>query len=269
MPQRLKQILWNIACSQLPEGYDLEVLRKIFLINFSMIIGGMFIAVFAIVAFTIGDYWLLFIDCIVLVLLVSAVLYLRTTHNYTLVSRMGLFLTGCYFFFLIVYGGVSQLTYMWAYTFPIVALFFLGSFYGSIAVLVLLALAATAFALDDTIPFITQYSPALKFRFIMVYTVLFLFALIKERLREIIQKRLKQVHAEKEALISDLKTALNEVRILRGILPICANCKKIRNDGGYWEQVEHYISSHSEARFSHSLCPDCVQDLYPQLQKKE
>lgn len=60
-----------------------------------------------------------------------------------------------------------------------------------------------------------------------------------------------------------LEKALNELKVLRGIIPICSNCKKIRNDKGYWEQVESYISQHSEAEFSHGICPDCVRKLYP------
>jgi PleD family two-component response regulator len=63
----------------------------------------------------------------------------------------------------------------------------------------------------------------------------------------------------------ELQKALDEVRQLRGILPICANCKSIRDDQGYWEQIETYISNHSEAVFSHSICPDCVKKLYPDL----
>jgi len=60
-----------------------------------------------------------------------------------------------------------------------------------------------------------------------------------------------------------LKKALSEVKTLRGFLPICASCKKIRDDKGYWRQIESYIRKHSEAEFSHSICPDCAQKLYP------
>ncbi len=63
-----------------------------------------------------------------------------------------------------------------------------------------------------------------------------------------------------------LKKALDEIKILRGILPICANCKKIRDDSGYWNQIEAYIRDHSEAEFSHSICPDCAKKLYPDLE---
>ena len=62
--------------------------------------------------------------------------------------------------------------------------------------------------------------------------------------------------------------ALNEVKILRGLLPICASCKKIRDDHGYWNQIETYIRDHSEAEFSHSICPDCMRALYPEYADK-
>ena len=62
-----------------------------------------------------------------------------------------------------------------------------------------------------------------------------------------------------------LKDALNKVKILSGMLPICASCKKIRDDKGYWKQLELYISEHSEAEFSHSICPECTKKLYPEI----
>ena len=62
-----------------------------------------------------------------------------------------------------------------------------------------------------------------------------------------------------------LRVALANVKTLRGLLPICASCKKIRDDGGYWNQIEIYIREHSEAQFSHGLSPECVQQLYPDL----
>lgn len=66
----------------------------------------------------------------------------------------------------------------------------------------------------------------------------------------------------------ELKRAREEIRSLRGIIPICANCKKIRDDGGYWEQVETFIQEHSDAEFTHSICPDCVATLYPEIARK-
>lgn len=73
---------------------------------------------------------------------------------------------------------------------------------------------------------------------------------------------------EKEKLISDLTKALTKIKTLSGMLPICSSCKKIRNDKGYWEQLEVYLSEHSEAEFSHGMCPDCLGKFYPGYKKK-
>ena len=78
----------------------------------------------------------------------------------------------------------------------------------------------------------------------------------------------KHLEAEREDLIRTLQEALHSVKTLSGLLPICANCKKIRDDRGYWHQVEVYIHEHSEADFSHSLCPECAKKLYPEFYDK-
>lgn len=73
----------------------------------------------------------------------------------------------------------------------------------------------------------------------------------------------RKTEEEKEKLISQLQDALDKVKTLSGFLPICASCKKIRDDKGYWSQIEEYIRDHSEAEFSHGICPDCAKKLYP------
>ncbi len=73
----------------------------------------------------------------------------------------------------------------------------------------------------------------------------------------------KQAEDEREKLISELRKALTEVKKLSGMLPICSSCKKIRDDKGYWNQIEAYIAEHSEAEFSHGLCPECLKNMYP------
>jgi hypothetical protein len=78
---------------------------------------------------------------------------------------------------------------------------------------------------------------------------------------EIEERKLAQI--EKDNMIVELKGALLKVKALSGLLPICASCKKIRDDTGYWNQIESYIKEHSEAEFSHGICPDCAKRLYP------
>jgi DNA repair exonuclease SbcCD ATPase subunit len=75
----------------------------------------------------------------------------------------------------------------------------------------------------------------------------------------------KEAEANKEMLILDLQKTLKEVKALRGLLPICSSCKKVRDDKGYWNQIESYIQERSDAEFSHSICPECAKKLYPDL----
>ena len=72
-----------------------------------------------------------------------------------------------------------------------------------------------------------------------------------------------RMEQEREKLLGDLQEALARVKLLSGLLPICAGCKSIRDEEGYWHQVEAYIRDHSEADFSHSVCPRCARTLYP------
>jgi PAS domain S-box-containing protein len=78
----------------------------------------------------------------------------------------------------------------------------------------------------------------------------------------------KRAEKEREQLINELQEALANIKTLSGLIPICAQCKKIRDDKGYWQQVEVYVREHSEAKFSHGLCPECTKLLFPELQEK-
>lgn len=87
---------------------------------------------------------------------------------------------------------------------------------------------------------------------------------------ELAQKnsRLEQEMAEKQQVIAELKEALENVRTLKGMLPICASCKKIRDDKGYWYQVETYIRDHSDATFTHGICPDCAKKFLADVHQR-
>ena len=112
------------------------------------------------------------------------------------------------------------------------------------------------FHATDLVNWIGHFFKILSFLFIYIaiietglrYPYLLLFRDLKRRERE-------------------LEKALGEVRRLSGMLPICASCKKIRDDQGYWQQVEVYIKEHSDVDFSHSICPDCQKKLYPELKQ--
>ena len=83
-------------------------------------------------------------------------------------------------------------------------------------------------------------------------------------LRDITERR--EAEQERERLLNDIQSALARVKALSGMLPICAGCKNIRDERGQWQELETYIAAHSEAEFSHGLCPQCVRQYYPELE---
>jgi len=84
---------------------------------------------------------------------------------------------------------------------------------------------------------------------------------IEEKLKQKVAART----AELEKTNQELETALSEIKTLQGIIPICSICKNIRDDQGFWQQVESYISKHSQASFSHAICPECEKEYYADL----
>jgi len=87
------------------------------------------------------------------------------------------------------------------------------------------------------------------------------------RARVEVGRRMVEMQDTLAAKVEELRQALDQIKTLRGIVPICANCKKIRDDRGYWNQVEAYVCDHTEAEFSHDICPECMKKLYPEFEK--
>lgn len=86
-------------------------------------------------------------------------------------------------------------------------------------------------------------------------------------IRDVSERR--EHERRREALLVDLQRAMETVKQLKGLLPICSECKKIRDDRGYWQRIDQYIAEHSEADFTHSICPECARKLYPGFKSKE
>ncbi len=105
---------------------------------------------------------------------------------------------------------------------------------------------------------------ALLLQFI-VFPVLYVFV-FKPLLIHINER--KRVESDREKLILELKASLDKIKTLRGMLPICASCNKIRDDQGYWNKVADYISAYSEVKFTHGFCPECAEKLYSRFYKK-
>lgn len=94
-------------------------------------------------------------------------------------------------------------------------------------------------------------------------------AVTLEEERKLAQEKLSRSNAELQEKNREIKKALSEVKTLSGLLPICASCKKIRDDKGYWNKLEAYIYEHTDIQLSHGICPDCAKKLYPQIHGKK
>jgi len=145
-------------------------------------------------------------------------------------------------------GGTNNYGPLWYYTFPMMGLIFLGPLYGSIASLCLAGISILLLMQPFSRVMMTTYDPKFLMRFMITYMIVYVFAFAYEYQRQ---------------------RAGREIKELKGLLPICASCKRIRDDKGYWNQIETYIGKHSEAEFSHSICPACTKELYPEYEKLE
>jgi hypothetical protein len=128
-----------------------------------------------------------------------------------------------------------------------------------ISIIIALLSAVTWFLADY---FVGHHYSSPFFEYWNTFIRLVSFLLVSFSVNEI-----KRLLDEERKISADLREAISQVKMLGGLLPICASCKKIRNDKGYWEQIETYIHNHSEADFTHGLCEECAKKLYPGIYK--
>ncbi|MBW2365733.1 MAG: PAS domain S-box protein, partial [Deltaproteobacteria bacterium] len=196
MINNFKPRLWNIISSGLPPGYDLEVLRKIFLLNLMFILGSFSLIGLSIIAFIQKDFVLGIADLSIFLFLACLFFYLRSTKRVISVSRIGAVAIGVFYFFLVAHGGVNKTAYVWAFTYPLISLFLLGIRLGTLTSLLLLGMTCIVFAFGPRFSFFTSYSNDLIIRFIPAYITIHLFALAMEKVRELVQNKLNASNFE-------------------------------------------------------------------------
>ena len=279
MVEKLKQWFWSLFSSGLPRDHDLEILRKVFLSNLIIFFGSIFLSILGILALIQNYIIVAVIDFGVWLFLIWLFIFLRRKKQHQTAAILGAAVIGVFYLYLIVSGGVNATGFVWLFSYPLISLFMLGSKRGSFLALLLLFMTSLSFVVAPLVPGLALYPADLMIRFIPAYIVIYAFALVMEILRKVVQKRLnssnkaltatvaalESTNIEKEELIDRLQRSVREIEMLQDIIPICASCKKIRNDSGYWEQVEQYFQNRSNTRFSHGICPDCEARLYNQL----
>ncbi|MFH1196336.1 MAG: HAMP domain-containing sensor histidine kinase [bacterium] len=207
MLDKLKHHLWNLFSSGLPKEYDIDVLRKLFLVNLLIIFGVFFLGLLGIIAFLQQNYALGIVDYTVFIFLIWLFVFIRKTKKYQLSVLIGTLVTGCFYFYLIASGGVNNTAFVWAFTFPLIALFLLGTRLGGILSLALLAIAGIVFLFGGNVSFFTKYDANLIIRFIPAYLAVLMFALVMEKIRGIVQNQLRTSNTGLVKAIGELKSA--------------------------------------------------------------
>ncbi|HSH68662.1 MAG TPA: hypothetical protein VK997_02005 [Deferrisomatales bacterium] len=211
-------------------------------------------------------------------------------HSPMLVYRVNAALFGTLLLYLCAVGGEAGSKSLWLYVFPLIASFLLGATEGlawsSVVLLGTLGIFAGGFGLFEAHPYPGEF----RIRFGITYSIVMIvscwFELLRSEYRIGMQNQHEQLQLEKELLeeeiaarerletekdrtLGELRTALDRVKTLSGLIPICANCKNIRDDQGYWHRVEAYVKQHSTAEFTHGICPDCREKLYPEFSHRK
>ena len=248
------------------DPYALDQNRRRQMLIMLSILGIIAVTALAALAMVQHDMILAGIDLALLVSLAVILIWSRHTKQVSALALAGLIVMGFLFLALLGYGGVGRAAHLWSFTFPMMSLFLLGARRGSILSLAYLGLAALLLFPGRSFELVADYPVSFSLRYISAYFTVFVMSLVLESLREVAFRRMQEYRREQERLVKELREKVAEVRTLRGILPICSNCRKVRNDQGYWQRVELYVQTHSEARFSHGICPDCMRELYPELQ---
>jgi len=241
---------------------DLDKRRKR---NFHLFYGSLLSGVFAVLSY-LNYSDALFLDLLIAIVMialcitsVAAILFLNKDM---LVYRIT-FVIVCLSFFIGVYHGIGKETILY-YTFAMPPLLFfyfgkreglvwLSAFLGVVAFIILAPLIINSHQYEAF--HISRYFITIAIVCIGSYGV----ESARYTFHNLLEKNNISLLQEKQRL----EKALAEIKTLSGMIPICANCKKIRNDEGFWEQVETYVRDRSQADFSHGICPDCVKLLYP------
>jgi hypothetical protein len=193
------------------------------------------------------------IDFLTIAALIAILICARFLRTGTWLYRLGALVVGVSLPFYLILDPGDGSRVVWSFAFPLAFIFLLGKREG--AVWTALFLLAGALAL---LTGMAELSSETQIRYLTTFILCSILAYIIESLRE-------RFDAESRELIERLEKALSEVKTLEGLLPICAACKKVRDDRGYWNQIEAYIQDRADARFTHSVCPECIEELYPEF----
>ena len=238
------------------DGHSADEGRKRAFLSFGIIICLPFVTFFAINDLKNNRIYEGLFILLFLVVLLFVLFALKSIKNMKILYRF----SGISVLLLLSYelaiGGGEGRAFLWFYFFPIAAFYLAGKKEGLFWVTMSVLISGFFFLH----PIFFEYDSATVSRFLITYSIVCLLSFSLELSRH---RYYRQLMREKKML----EDALNELETLQGLLPICSFCKSIRDDKGYWNQIESYIRDHSKATFSHSICPECSRKYYPEFSK--
>lgn len=222
-----------------------------------------------IIGFLITDYWEgdtieFILDGFTGSILVAAIIGIRVYGADLIVYRLGLILLALSFFGGVIIGSGKGTLLYWLYMMPLFFLFFLGKSEGSLGTIIFFVILAILL-INPLHLSIYNYDLQVSIRFLVSLVFVSIMAYGLEFSRQWFSELLTTEHDKLLVEKKQLEEALNKIHILKGLLPMCANCKKIRDHEGDWQPIEAYLSERSAVEFSHGICPDCKAKLYPEI----
>lgn len=223
--------------------------------------GMMLILVFLIIDYLEGDTLEFLVNIMMAVILVLSAVGVFKFNMDRMVYVIGLNLLSLAMLYNVSIGAGGMVAMLWLYIIPLLIFFFLETI-ESIVSTILFFSGAIILMVYPSLFGTFDYGTEMGVRFLISLFFLTIIARGLESSRYRYSMMLKTSNNELTANQKKLETALSEIKTLSGMLPICAHCKKIRDDKGYWNHLEDYIQTHSDASFSHGLCAECSDVLY-------
>jgi signal transduction histidine kinase/ActR/RegA family two-component response regulator len=189
---QVKNQIWDIIASGLPDDFDIDILRKIILLNLIIIVGSFFLGLLSIIAAAEGDRFLASIDLSLALFLILLLLILRKKKNFRFIGLLGLTTVGLFFLFLIAYGSITNVKYLWTLVYPIVTLSLLGKKVGTGFSFSFLVLSAILIQWTLNLPQVDRYNISFLIRFISAYITIFLLSFVAEMIHEKVYRKLTE-----------------------------------------------------------------------------
>ncbi|MFC2091702.1 hypothetical protein ACFLTD_02910 [Elusimicrobiota bacterium] len=258
MKQKIHTITEKTLLYFLPKDLDAEEKRKRLI---SVISKLLIILFFIFFSFNTSDNRQVIINLIVVLSLIITLFLMKNSTHALKVYRSDFGILTLFLLY-IVWSGIGQNgSLLWLYLLPLMIFFFLEAREGLCWMICFAAILFPVLLLPAYLSS-HKYETALTLRFIFSFTAITIFSYGLERSRKYYFEQLQKEQENLKIQKIKLEEAIKEIRTLSGLLPICASCKKIRDDKGYWTQIESFIKDRSDAKFSHSICPDCMKEMY-------